>query len=53
VLFYTKFVNTMKQEPMMEQLLPISGDRLGAPEGAWDYIYEPEARSVLEQVLTR
>lgn len=53
VLFYTNFVNTMKQEPMMEQLLPISGDRLGAPEGAWDYIYEPEARSVLDQVLTR
>jgi F-type H+-transporting ATPase subunit gamma len=53
VLFYTKFINTMKQEPMMEQLLPISGERLGAPEGSWDYIYEPEARSVLEQVLTR
>ena len=53
VLFYTTFVNTMKQEPMMEQLLPISGERLGAPEGSWDYIYEPEARSVLEQVLTR
>jgi len=53
VLFYTKFVNTMKQEPMMEQLLPISGDRLAAPEGSWDYIYEPEAKSVLEQVLTR
>lgn len=53
VLFYTKFMNTMKQEPVMEQLLPISGERLGAPEGSWDYIYEPEARSVLEQVLTR
>jgi F-type H+-transporting ATPase subunit gamma len=53
VLFYTKFVNTMKQEPVMEQLLPISGERLAAPEGSWDYIYEPEARSVLEQVLTR
>ncbi|MGD8788284.1 MAG: ATP synthase F1 subunit gamma, partial [Burkholderiales bacterium] len=53
VLFYTKFINTMKQEPVMEQLLPISGERLGAPEGSWDYIYEPEARSVLEQVLTR
>ena len=53
VLFYTKFINTMKQESMMEQLLPISGERLGAPEGSWDYIYEPEARSVLEQVLTR
>ena len=53
VLFYTKFVNTMKQEPMMEQLLPIDGKRLATPEGAWDYIYEPEARSVLDQVLTR
>ena len=53
VLYYTKFVNTMKQEPTTEQLLPISGDRLAAPEGAWDYIYEPEARSVLDQVLTR
>ena len=52
-LFYTRFINTMKQEPVMEQLLPISGDRLGAPEGSWDYIYEPEAKDVLEQVLTR
>jgi len=52
-LFYTKFVNTMKQEPMMESLLPVSGERLGTPEGSWDYIYEPEAKSVLDQVLTR
>ncbi len=53
LLFYTRFINTMKQEPVMEQLLPLSGDRLGAPEGNWDYIYEPEAKSVLDQVLTR
>ena len=52
-IFYTKFVNTMKQEPVMEQLLPLSGARLGAPEGSWDYIYEPDAKSVLEQTLTR
>jgi len=52
-IFYTKFVNTMKQEPVMEQLLPLSGERLGAPEGSWDYIYEPDARSVLDQTLTR
>jgi F-type H+-transporting ATPase subunit gamma len=52
-LFYTKFINTMKQEPMMEDLLPVSGERLGTPEGSWDYIYEPEAKSVLDQVLTR
>ena len=37
----------------MEQLLPLSGEKLGVPEGAWDYIYEPEAREVLEQALTR
>ncbi len=52
-IFYTKFINTMKQEPVMEQLLPLSGERLGAPEGAWDYIYEPDAKSVLDQTLTR
>ena len=52
-IFYTKFVNTMKQEPVMEQLLPLSGEKLGAPEGSWDYIYEPDAKSVLDQTLTR
>ena len=53
MLFYTKFVNTMKQEPVMEQLLPLSGERLGVPDGSWDYIYEPEAKAVLDQVLSR
>ncbi len=53
VIFYTSFINTMKQEPMMEQLLPLSGDKLGSPEGSWDYIYEPDAKAVLDQVLTR
>src|SRR6266404_5122500 len=53
LIFYTRFINTMKQEPVMEQLLPLAGERLGAPEGTWDYIYEPEAKTVLEQVLTR
>jgi F-type H+-transporting ATPase subunit gamma len=43
----------MKQEPVMEQLLPLTGERLGSPESAWDYIYEPDARIVMEQVLTR
>ncbi|MBI5910420.1 MAG: F0F1 ATP synthase subunit gamma [Betaproteobacteria bacterium] len=52
-IFYTKFVNTMKQEPVMEQLLPLSGEKLGAPEGSWDYLYEPDAKSVLDQTLTR
>jgi len=53
VLAYTRFINTMKQEAVVEQLLPLSGDRLGAPEGTWDYLYEPEAKDVLDQVLTR
>ena len=53
MIFNTRFINTMKQEPTMEQLLPLSGEALGAPEGNWDYIYEPDAKVVLEQVLTR
>jgi F-type H+-transporting ATPase subunit gamma len=53
MLAYTRFVNTMKQEPVIEQLLPLSGERLGAPESTWDYIYEPDAKAVLDQVLRR
>jgi F-type H+-transporting ATPase subunit gamma len=53
VIFYTKFLNTMKQEPVMEQLLPLSGETMGAPEGLWDYLYEPDAKVVIDQVLTR
>jgi F-type H+-transporting ATPase subunit gamma len=50
---YTRFINTMKQEPVIEQLLPLSGERLGAPDTVWDYLYEPEAKAVLDQVMTR
>jgi len=53
MLFYTRFINTMKQEPVIEQLLPLAGEKLGAPEGVWDYLYEPEAKVVLDQVLIR
>src|SRR5215813_13536005 len=53
LIAYTRFINTMKQEPVIEQLLPLSGERLGAPETVWDYLYEPEARAVLDQVMTR
>ena len=53
VLFYNKFINTMKQEPTMEQLLLVKGESLGVPTGAWDYIYEPDAKEVLDQVLNR
>ncbi|HSF71272.1 MAG TPA: F0F1 ATP synthase subunit gamma [Methylotenera sp.] len=50
---YTKFINTMKQEPIMEQLLPLSGEKLGSPKGSWDYIYEPDAQAVIDELLTR
>ena len=53
VLFYNKFVNTMKQEATIEQLLPVKGESLGIPDGSWDYIYEPDAKEVLDQVLNR
>ena len=50
---YTKFINTMKQEPVMEQLLPLTGEKLGSPTGSWDYIYEPEAQPVVDQLMMR
>ena len=50
---YTRFVNTMKQEPVCEQLLPLTGERLGAPNSQGDYLYEPDARSVLDELLVR
>jgi len=50
---YTNFINTMKQEPMMEQILPLSGEKVGSPDSSWDYIYEPEAKEVIDQLLTR
>lgn len=50
---YTKFINTMKQEPTMQQLLPLSGEQLGSPKGHWDYIYEPEAQPVVDELMLR
>ena len=56
-IVYTRFINTMKQEPVVEQLLPLPADRLKAEERAkrsnWDYLYEPDAKAVLDQLLTR
>jgi F-type H+-transporting ATPase subunit gamma len=56
-IVYTRFINTMKQEPVVEQLLPLPLDRFKDDKAAhranWDYVYEPEARVVLEQLLTR
>ena len=74
---YTRFINTMKQEPVMEQLLPLTSEHLGThpvhekaeplsasgviksavkvgtAQGHWDYIYEPEAKPVIDQLLMR
>jgi F-type H+-transporting ATPase subunit gamma len=58
---YTKFVNTMRQEPVIEQLLPLSAAKMQADsqasatghEHGWDYIYEPDAQSVIDDLLLR
>ena len=50
---YNRFVNTMKQEPCVEQLLPLSGEQMGTAEGSWDYIYEPDAKQVIDALLVR
>jgi F-type H+-transporting ATPase subunit gamma len=56
-IVYTRFINTMKQEPVVEQLLPLPADRLRDDSKAsrpnWDYLYEPDARVVLDQLLAR
>jgi F-type H+-transporting ATPase subunit gamma len=55
---YSRFVNTMKQEPVIEQLLPLSADRFAQSEEekrayAWDYIYEPDPQRVIDELMTR
>lgn len=50
---YTKFVNTMKQEPTIDQLLPLSGELVGGESNRWDYIYEPDAKTVIDDLLVR
>jgi F-type H+-transporting ATPase subunit gamma len=52
-LSYNHFINTMRQEPRMEQLLPLSGEQLGAADGNWDYIYEPDAKKVIDELMLR
>jgi F-type H+-transporting ATPase subunit gamma len=52
---YTKFINTMKQESVVEQLLPLAADSMKVEAGqmSWDYIYEPDAPSVIDELLVR
>lgn len=51
---YTRFINTMKQEPVLEQLVPVPADRLKpVSEHPFEYIYEPDAQSVIDELLVR
>lgn len=50
---YTRFINTMKHEPVIEQLLPLSGEQLTSSYGHWDYIYEPDAQTIIDDWLRR
>jgi F-type H+-transporting ATPase subunit gamma len=56
-LAYTRFVNTMKQEAVIQQLLPLSAEDFdaadGTPKASWDYIYEPDAQLVIDELLVR
>ena len=62
-LSYTRFINTMKQEVVLEQLLPLSAAKMQADSRAsdtaagtqhgWDYIYEPDAQAVIDELLVR
>ncbi|MEE8253980.1 MAG: F0F1 ATP synthase subunit gamma [Nitrosomonadaceae bacterium] len=65
-IFYTRFINAMKQEPIMEKLLPLSDAQLQGgegeesdskyhegPGGTWDYIYEPDAKTVIDDIMVR
>jgi F-type H+-transporting ATPase subunit gamma len=55
---YSRFVNTMKQEPVIEQLLPLSAERFEQSDEekraySWDYIYEPDPQRVVDELMTR
>ena len=53
-LCFSKFVNTVKQEPQMERLLPIPPESVQKSGGfSWDYLYEPEAPPIVDLLLTR
>jgi F-type H+-transporting ATPase subunit gamma len=52
-IFYTRFINTMKQEATMEQLLPLAGEDVGSAKSRWDYVYEPDAKTVIDDLLVR
>lgn len=57
-LAFTRFVNTMRQEPVIQQLLPLTNGSFNQTVEekkayAWDYLYEPDAPTVVDELLTR
>ena len=56
---YTRFINTMKRESVIEQLLPLSAEQMqqetrdSGKQHSWDYLYEPDAQSVIDDLLVR
>ncbi len=58
-LCYTRFINTMKQESVVQQLLPLSSESMTVDHSAsggqhgWDYLYEPDAATVINELLVR
>ena len=52
-LVNNKFVNTMTQEPVLEQLIPVRGEEDEQLKKHWDYIYEPDSKPVMDALLIR
>ncbi len=52
-LVYNRFVNSMTQHPRIEALLPLQADPAAELKHHWDYLYEPEAKEVLDHLLQR
>ncbi len=52
-LVYNTFVNTMKQEPVIDQLLPLPQAEVSPKEHNWDYLYEPDPQPILDMLLDR
>jgi len=58
-LCYNKFISTMAQQPTIDQLLPLSADKMEAETKAsgtqhgWDYLYEPDVQAVIDDLLVR
>ncbi|NRB78021.1 MAG: F0F1 ATP synthase subunit gamma [Saccharospirillaceae bacterium] len=50
---YNEFVNTMTQTPNIQQLLPLQASEDDCASGIWDYMYEPDAKDLLDGLLTR